>query len=480
MCPKSFDDLHLTQQVKIRSEDFMAAGRDTNEAFDSIYRKLRKLKGDRGLSNSEAALSAGLWGAHQCGADISHIGLARYFPATGELSNVDELRKKVLAADAFLLSTPVYFGDRSSMAQEFIEFLREDPICREQVHDKLYGGIAVGAKRNGGQETTLVYQMVDFSNLNMLCIGNDSETTSQYGGTAHAGDVGTLHLDDYGINTSLGTGRRLGRVLDIYKRGLMVKLKEPIRIRIFLLQDDSKHRGQRLLQDFCNTLNNSQKDAVFELCDYTEDKIYRCIACDICPTHMGVHSDYRCIITSSDDLFKKEHENIVQSDAILLAAYSPTDRQDIHSVYQRFIERTRYLRRDDYVFGNKLVAPFVISEIDSSQNLHIRMLTSLIRHHTVLHKPLIAYEMDGELLNWNTILTQGVDFAMKAAGLVAGELAMDDSEIDNFRYNPVGYVISSAKEEEDSVSGIRAKIENQRRTQHQEDRKKRLGQRIIQ
>ena len=48
------------------------------------------------------------------------------------------------------------------------------------------------AKRNGGQETTLVYQLIDMINLNMLGVGNDSASTSQYGGTVVAGDVGTM------------------------------------------------------------------------------------------------------------------------------------------------------------------------------------------------------------------------------------------------------------------------------------------------
>ena len=65
--------------------------------------------------------------------------------------------------------------------------------------------------------------------------------------------------------------------------------------------------------------------------------------------------------------------------------YSAVTRNKENSVYQRFIERTRYWRRSSYMIGDKLTAPFVISELNSNQNLHIRMLTSLIRHHTIIH-----------------------------------------------------------------------------------------------
>src|SRR5262249_20719824 len=157
------------------------------------------------LSNSEAALVAGLWGAFRTGAKIAHCGLGAYFPMTGEADSLDELRQKVLSADSLLVSGPVYFGDRGSVGQEFMEFLYSDPACARYIRNRLYGGIAVGAKRNGGQETTLIYQTIDATNMNMLAVGNDTETTSQYGGTAVAGDVGTLQTDGYGIKTSIGT-----------------------------------------------------------------------------------------------------------------------------------------------------------------------------------------------------------------------------------------------------------------------------------
>ena len=227
------DDLKsfLEAQTKIRVEDFMKAGRGDGHSFDQIYRQLRKAKGDRGLSNSEAALVAGLWGAHKAGAEIRHCGLSTYFPMKGDSRNMDELRSILLEADALLVSGPVYFGDRGSLAQELFEFLHDDPECAAHLRDKLYGGIAVGAKRNGGQETTLIYQIIDATNINMLAIGNDSETTSQYGGTVLAGDVGTAYSDDYGIKTSIGTGRRLAIVGKTLKSGAHLKLQDKVDIR---------------------------------------------------------------------------------------------------------------------------------------------------------------------------------------------------------------------------------------------------------
>ncbi|MGF7473839.1 hypothetical protein WFJ45_24230, partial [Salmonella enterica subsp. enterica serovar Minnesota] len=68
-------------------------------------------------------------------------------------------------------------------------------------------------------------------------------------------------------------------------------------------------------------------------------------------------------VTAEADLFARRHTQLMGADAVVLAAYSPVDRGSVRSVYQRFMERTRYLRRDDYVYSNVLTAPLVFSEV---------------------------------------------------------------------------------------------------------------------
>src|ERR1700739_4307048 len=96
--------------------------------------------------------------------------------------------------------------------------------------------------------------------------------------------------------------------------------------------------------------------------DAVSDEVVRCLACEICPTHLGDAQEYRCIVTSPDDFFVKHHRELLDADAILIGAYCPENRATIKSVYQQFMERTRYLRRDNYVFEDLLVAPFVVSD----------------------------------------------------------------------------------------------------------------------
>ncbi len=75
----------------------------------------------------------------------------------------------------------------------------------------------------------------------------------------------------------------------------------------------------------------------------------------------------------------------------------------MQSNYQRFIERTRYLRRGDYVFSDWLCAPLVIEELGANENMHIRLLTSMLRHHTIMVKPMISYTQAGKDLNFDEV-----------------------------------------------------------------------------
>jgi hypothetical protein len=85
--------------------------------------------------------------------------------------------------------------------------------CMNHAKKILYAGLAVGAKRNGGQETTLIFQILDFLNMGCKVIGNGHDTTAQYGGTLVAGDIGQLREDAYGINTALSTGKNISEIL---------------------------------------------------------------------------------------------------------------------------------------------------------------------------------------------------------------------------------------------------------------------------
>jgi L-alanine-DL-glutamate epimerase-like enolase superfamily enzyme/multimeric flavodoxin WrbA len=427
----------LSSQAKICLEQFVACGRKEGLPFDQIYSNYEKLKGDRGLSNSEIALASALWGAKIVGCDIEHVGLSDHFKPNSESKDLDELAAKLLSSDGILISGPVYFGDRGSLAHELIEFLRSDRRFRDWARRTYYAGIAVGAKRNGGQETTLIYQMLDLVNLGFLAVGNDSETTAQYGGTGHAGDVGTMADDKYGIETSIGTGRRIARVALMSHEYGRFFLKDRLQLGVWILQDADQY-----LQDYVEQIRSQiSEEADVRIINFSSGDIARCIACDICPTHVDIDQEYRCIIKRASDQVRCAHSQLIGLDALLVASYSPVDRSRLASNYQKFIERTRYLRRGDYVLTDTLVAPLILDEIGANENLHIRTMTSMIRHHTIMFKPIVGCVFRGEVINQSDVRDQVASFVETACRIAPARLAsISANSASPSHYNPVGYI----------------------------------------
>jgi len=436
---------YLKNQAQIHLQQFVDAGRKEHLPFDEIYTNLKKNKGNVGLSNSEVALSAALWSANQLGSEIEHISLGEYFLESKKKKNEQELIEKINEADGILVSTPVYFGDRSSLSQSFINFIILNRDKLKNIEQKVYAGISVGAKRNGGQETTLIYQLYDFVNIGMLGVGNDSETTSQYGGTGYAGDIGSMGNDDYGLAMSMGTGRRLARVSTMISEYGDYTLVDKLKVQLWILQDKNGFATEKAIEAFSH-LKGDVELSIINICN---KEIIRCIACDICPTHIDVDRSYRCIIKSKTDDFEHLHEQLLEADVIVPVIYCSKDKSDLVSNYQRFIERTRYLRRGDYVFSDLVVLPFVIEEVGANDNMALRSMTSLMRHHTIIAKPTVLSSYKDEILEFDEAKKELSGQIKIFKKVIISRINLYANTDSNFKYNPVGYVLSAAKEAED-------------------------------
>lgn len=445
MNASSKDELQafITQEAAQHLKNFEDAGRKENLPFDKMYTNLKKQKGNKGLSNSEVALAAALWNAKEFGVEIDHVSLAEYFTESGE-QNLDVLKQKLQEADGYIISTPVYFGDRGSLSQSLIDFIRVDEDLKASFHGKVYAGIAVGAKRNGGQETTLIYQLMDMLNCGAMGVGNDSETTSQYGGTGVAGDVGKMPEDAYGLATAMGTGRRLARVVRLLELAIGYRYSEKPRVQFWILQDKDD-----VAENFVKYLVKKMPGFDVKIVNLGSSYIMRCLGCDICPTHIAVDEEYRCIIKSKKDVFLDIHSLFTEADSIIPVVFSPKDREGIVTNYQKFIERTRYLRRGDYVFSDLLVTPLIIDEVGAKENLHIRLVTSMMRHHTIVSKPLVTHYHKGTFLDKEEL----VDELNKTGELIhtttVGRVGLYSKDMGDMNYNPVGYVLSVVKDKED-------------------------------
>jgi multimeric flavodoxin WrbA len=355
---------YLKKESELHIENFVRAGREQGKDFLEIHANLKKLKGNAGLSNSEVALAAALRAAKEECVDIDHVSLSEFFTTGNKIRNAEKLRQKLIESDGILIAGPVYFGDRGSLVESLFDFISLDEALSEKLKGKVYAGISVGAKRNGGQETYLIYQMCDMLDMGFLAVGNDSATTSQYGGTCHAGDIGTMHKDHYGLFTSMGTGRRLAHVVTYMNSEFL--LKDKPRCLFLILQDDKSESAEKyvnkLIESHCHDVDATIVNVV-------KDRIRRCIACDICPTHIDLDEEYRCIITSKTDDFSELHKKLLDFDWIVPVVVIRNKKQLVNSKYQLFMERSRYLRRGDYVFSNLLVTPMIIKDYDVRESL---------------------------------------------------------------------------------------------------------------
>lgn len=447
---------YLKNQSKIRLDQFVESGRKEGLPFDEIYRNLKKKKGTQGLSNSEVALAASLWECHQSGCEIEHVTLSDYFLESKKKKNESLLIQKIREADGIILSTPVYFGDRSSLSQSFINFLNQ---LKDQIDysKKVYAGISVGAKRNGGQETTLMYQLFDMTHLGFLGVGNDSETTSQYGGTGYAGDIGSMGDDQYGLDVSMGTGRRIAQVCQYLSYKTDKKI-DKLKVQFWILQD-KQNQVNKVVKELFETVNHLCDFSYIDLCN---KEIVRCIACDICPTHISVDEEYRCIINSKKDDFEELHNHLLGSDVIIPVIFSSKNRENVISNYQRFIERTRYLRRGDYVFSDLIVKPLIIEEVYSEENMIIRSMTSFMRHHTILSKPIHVLKHKDELIGLDLIKKDIESNIVDFSELTAQRLLKQSKSNIESNYSPVGYILSAEKDKEDIKLNQRQEMINKR------------------
>ena len=355
-----------------------------------LYGYIEKLARANKISNSEGGLISSVFGVKQWTDNIHYISLNKYFLRDGTIENFESLSEKLIKADGIIFSNPVYFGDRSSLFHEFIKTCRKRKI---DFSGKVCGFISVGAKRNGGQETTNIYALHSFTELNALVVGN-GPPTSQFGGTLVGGNMGTMENDYFGIMTSIGVGKKTAELASLIKRGSLFEQEKAI-IDFWILEDENS-QVEEYIKSIINQITSQNEDIEFKILNLTKYNFNRCFGCNICPNTNDKTVPYKCI--NKDDDMKKLHTRLLSSDAIVVCGLSLRDISKIKSVYQKFIERTRYIRRDHFKLTNRLVMAFSINEIGSNSLFNIRVLTSFIRHNVVFHKGFEEYIHNGNVI----------------------------------------------------------------------------------
>lgn len=372
-------------------------------------------------SNTDIAIAHALLGAKVNNATIelicitdlfSHAKLDLYgevlhYNTIDDLNDLDtlsideekylELVEAVKRSDGIVLGTPVYFGDRSSVANKFLQLTQKHNLLK----GKAFGVVSVGAKRNGGQETANIYSLYESLMQGSIAIGNGPKT-SQYGGTVWAGDVGKAMDDEFGLETSYGTGRQVAHLSEILYKGKNKSSSKKLKITALLTMDTKSKKYEKVVQDYFKNIDHEQVE--LEVYSIVDGDIYRCIACDICPAPKFIEKykeeeyPYHCIVQTTKDSMKDIQARLVDSDGIVLIGVNSKD--DLIYKYQAFMERTRFIRHDDYELTNIPITGLLINELGAVNNpiFNVKVLTSFIRHNTFFLTPQEIVLKDGEVI----------------------------------------------------------------------------------
>ena len=341
-----------------------------------------------------------------------------------DLNKTNALKKSLSGYEGIVLVTPVYFGDRSSVANKFMQLSGINDLLR----GKVFGAVAVGAKRNGGQETAVIYCLLEALSQGSVIVGN-GPPTSQYGGTAIGGHKGTVVNDEWGLQTAFGTGERVAHASRLVYEGDRDREDIPIRILILITMDNNKSLLLNFLKKSLERLRSQFSFPVdFQLINVLDHTIYRCLGCDTCtaggklkPGQTPSAKQYgECIIQNPEDAMHKLHMEMLKADGIIIAGLNVKEHKKLIYRYQVLIERTRFIRRNHFELSDKLLTAFSLNHVGARiNNIHdIKTITSYIRHNVIISRPIEAFIFDGQTLEdgssdflnfvrWASILKKG-------------------------------------------------------------------------
>ncbi|WP_456372604.1 flavodoxin family protein [Methanocaldococcus sp.] len=132
------------------------------------------------------------------------------------LDDIEPILEKMKEADGIILGSPVYFGGVSAQLKMLMD--RSRPLrIGFQLRNKVGGAIAVGASRNGGQETT-IQQIHNFFLIHSMIVVGDNDPTAHYGGTGVGKSPGDCEKDEIGLETARNLGKKVAEVIKLIKK----------------------------------------------------------------------------------------------------------------------------------------------------------------------------------------------------------------------------------------------------------------------
>jgi multimeric flavodoxin WrbA len=243
----------------------------------------------------------------------------------------ETVKGAMMDAHALLLGSPVYFG---SIAPSLNEVMQQ--LSPFDLSSKVGACVTVGTQRNGGQETAIEDIWRWFMAKSITFVGN-GPVTSQYGGTAWGGAIGTAEKDEYGLHTTEGTGKRLAQDAIIREVGrIVVAGGYPARKPRFLVF----HAGPRPNLGSDGIGHHTKYLSLEEDMTNVED----CVACAVCPPdNVKEPGVYGCIF---DDDVNRNYHYFYDASTIVCSASDDTGL--CPPGFWRVLNRMRSVRRNNY------------------------------------------------------------------------------------------------------------------------------------
>ncbi len=391
------------------------------ESYQDLYSTIYELASKKKISNSEALMWMALFGAAKEGAGIDIFLLKEVLGNSGGSSDIlnEHVQETVAKAQAMVLASPVYFGDCSSWMSFFLDAV--------SLSGKVVGTVSVGAKRNGGQETNNIFTLMTALSRGGVVVGN-GPPTSQYGGTGWAGDVGAILDDNFGLATSLGTGKR------VFEVARQLQIEGGSDARILIVSQPREKSDDPFIEEMKKAFSdvNEVEPRFLNLNDYA---IGPCRACSMCPVERNGEDAYGCII--EDDMRNVDKE-ITGCDALGFVVDDTPENSSFWANFKRFTERTRHIRRDHFRLSDVPVFFFCKKDLARDNLLDVKTVTYMLRQNALLFGPLITSTYQNGRLVYRNVPIPEACRAMTRAGQTR-KRAVEKNGANNYSYRAVGY-----------------------------------------
>ncbi|MDH3366081.1 MAG: flavodoxin family protein [Thermoplasmata archaeon] len=117
--------------------------------------------------------------------------------------------KKMVAADAILIGSPVYFGGVTAQLKALMD-RSVMPYQESELRDKIGGALSCGGAAHGGQEITINQIIVYFITHDMQLANAGG---GAYGAMGTANDKGEIVKDEEGLESARALGKRVAHLL---------------------------------------------------------------------------------------------------------------------------------------------------------------------------------------------------------------------------------------------------------------------------